>query len=244
MEEVCGVPMRGGTLRPLEPATTEALAAPGEAARTDVHEHEVAPREETRGRQGGQRAGLGVAVPSRGTVCVVRRSRGGQGARALWGEECAGLVVTDRSRASTWYPGRWRQRCGAPGLRDVAARRGGGGRSEESGDALLAQAHPMVPWGHRVRAGTLQRATFRSSRSPLRREVERRGEAGSPCGVPPTAGTCRDIVKRREAWWTFGQVDGVEPTKNTAARAIRPGVLWSTGSVGTQSEAGSRCGER
>ena len=51
--------------------------------------------------------------------------------------------------------------------------RGRGGRSKEIGDALLAQAHQMLTWWHRVREGTLQRSTFRSSMTPLRREVER-----------------------------------------------------------------------
>jgi transposase len=36
------------------------------------------------------------------------------------------------------------------------------------------------------------------------------------------------------------QVEGVEPTNNTAERSIRPGVQWRKGSFGTQSEAGSR----
>ena len=58
--------------------------------------------------------------------------------------------------------------------------------------------------------------------------------------MPKTAGTCRDILKRREALWTFVQVKGVEPTKNTAERSIRPGVLWRKGSFGTQSADGSR----
>jgi len=118
--------------------------------------------------------------------------------------------------------------------------RGRGGRSEEIGDALLAQAHQMFTWWHRVREGTLKRSTFRSYMTPLRREVERLLEAGSRCGVPKTAGTCRDILKRREALWTFVQGAGVEPTKNTAERSIRPGVQWRKGSFGTQSEEGSR----
>ena len=50
----------------------------------------------------------------------------------------------------------------------------------------------------------------------------------------------RDILKRREALWTFVQVDGVEPTNNAAERVIRPGVLWRKGSFGTQSAEGSR----
>src|SRR4051812_45996526 len=126
------------------------------------------------------------------------------------------------------------------GIRDFEAMRGRGGRSEEIGDALLAQAHQMFTWWHRVRQGTLTRSSFRSYMSPLRREVERLLEAGSRCGVPKTAGTCRDILKRREALWTFVQREGVEPTNNTAERAIRPGVLWRKGSLGTQSAAGSR----
>jgi transposase len=100
-----------------------------------------------------------------------------------------------------------------------------GGHSEEIGDALLAQAYQMFPWWHRVCEGTLKRSTFRSYMSPLRREVERLLEAGSRCGVPKTAKTCRDILKRRAALWTFVQVDGVEPTNNVAERSICPGVL-------------------
>ena len=58
--------------------------------------------------------------------------------------------------------------------------------------------------------------------------------------MPKTAGTCRDILKRREALWTFVQLEGVEPTNNTAERSIRPGVQWRKGSFGTQSAEGAR----
>ena len=93
-----------------------------------------------------------------------------------------------------------------------------------------APTQSTFTWWHRVREGTLQRSTFRAYMSPLRREVERLLEAGSRGGVPKTAGTCQDILQRREALWTFVQVDGVEPTNNTAERSIRPGVLWRKGS--------------
>jgi transposase len=240
MEEVFGVPMSVGTISPLEQATTEALAVPGEEARTYVHEPEVAHLDETSWRQGGKRAWLWVAVTSWVTVFVVRLSRGGDVARALLGKTFSGILVPDRYSAYNWYPVRWRQICWAHLLRDFEAMRDRGGRSEAIGDALLAQAHQRFTWWHRVRAGTLKRSTFRSYMTPLRREVERLLDAGSHCGVPKTAGTCRDILKRREALWTFVQVDGVEPTNHTAERALRPGVLWRKGSFGTQSEEGSR----
>jgi transposase len=240
MDEVFGVPMSVGTIGPLEQATTAAVAAPVEEARRYVHEQAVAHLDETSWRQGGKRAWLWVAVPCWVTVFVVRMSRGGHVARELLGETFAGILVTDRYRAYNWYPVRWRQLCWAHVLRDFEAMRGRGGRSEEIGDALLAQAHQMFTWWHRVRQGTLKRSTFRSYMPPLRREVERLLEAGSRCGVSKTVGTCRDILKRREALWTFVQVEGVEPTNNTAERSIRPGVRWRKGSFGTQSEEGSR----
>ena len=97
---------------------------------------------------------------------------------------------------------------------------------------LLAHARQMFTWWHRVREGTLQPATFRSYMTALRREVERLLEAGRHCGMPKTAGTCRDILTRREALWTFVQVDGVgadqqcgregAPSRGTVAQ----GQLW------------------
>jgi transposase len=239
MDDVFGVPMSVGTISQLERATTEVLAGPVEEARSYVHEQDVAHLDETSWRQGVKRAWLWVAVTSLVTVFLVRLSRGGEVARELLGEMFSGILVTDRYSAYNWYPVRWRQLCWSHLLRDFEAMRSRGGRSEEIGDALLAQAHRMFTWWHRVREGTLKRSSFRSYMSPLRREVERLLEAGRRCGVPKTEGTCRDILKRREALWTFVQVEGVEPTNNTAERTIRPGVLWRKGSFGTQSEAGS-----
>jgi transposase len=240
MEDVFGVPMSVGTISLLEQATTAAVAAPVEEARTYVHAQEVAHLDETRWRQGDKQAWLWVVVTSWVTVFVVRMSRGGQVARDLLGETFAGILVTDRYSAYNWYPVRWRQLCWAHLLRDFTAMGDRGGDSAALGEALLAQAHQMFTWWHRVREGTLQRSTFRSYMSPVRREVERLLEAGSRSGIPKTAGTCQDILKRREALWTFVQVAGVEPTNNAAERAIRPGVLWRKGSCGTQSAAGSR----
>jgi transposase len=161
MAEVFGVPMRVGTISQLEQATTEAVAAPVEDARTYVREQVVAHLDETSWRQGDKRAWLWVAVTSWVTVFVVRMSRGGQVTRELLGERFSGILVTDRYSAYNWYPVRWRQLCWAYLLRDFEAMRGRGGASEEIGKALLAQAHQMFTWWHRVREGTLQ-CTFRT----------------------------------------------------------------------------------
>ena len=240
MDEVFGVPMSVGTIGHVEQAATAILTAPVEEARAYVHEQTVAHLDETHWRQGDKGAWLWGAVTTWVTVFVVRLSRSGHVARELLGETFAGILVTDRYSAYNWYPVRWRQLCWAHLLRDFEAMRDRGGVSTELGEALLVQAYQMFTWWHRVRTGTLQRSTFRTYMTPLRREVERLLDVGSRCGVPKTAGTCRAILKRRQALWTFVQVAGVEPTNNAAERAIRPGVLWRKGSFGTQSAAGSR----
>lgn len=240
MEALCAVSMRVGTMSQSEQTTPAVVAAPVEEARDSVQEQRGAHLDETRWRQGGQRAWRWVAVTSWVTVLVGRMSRGGQVARERLGEEFPGLLVTDRSRASHWYPVRWRQRCWAHVLRDCTARRERGGAGEERGAALRAQAPPRFAWWPRVREGTLKRSTFRSAMTPRRHEVERLLEAGSQCEVAKTAGTCQEMLQRRQALWTLVQIEGVEPTNNTAERSMRPGVQWRKGSSGTQSAAGSR----
>jgi transposase len=240
MAALFGGPMSVGAISQSEQTTTEVIAEPVQEARDSIEAQRVAQLDETSWREGGKRAWLWVAVTSLVTVFLIRMSRGGQVARELLGESFSGILVTDRYSAYNWYPVRWRQLCWSHLLRDFEAIRGRGGGSEAIGDALLEQAHPMFTWWHRVREGTLARSTFRSYMTPLRREVERLLEVGSQCGVAKTAGTCQEILKRREALWTFVQVAGVEPTNNTAERAIRPGVQWRKGSFGTQSKDGSR----
>jgi transposase len=115
-----------------------------------------------------------------------------------------------------------------------------GGPSQALGEALRVQVHQMFHWWHRVRDGTLAHASFASHMRPIRRTVERLLEAGQRCGVPKMEGTCRDILKRRQDWWTFVRHAGVEPTNNAVERAMRPGVLWRKGSFGTHSPEGCR----
>jgi transposase len=130
--------------------------------------------------------------------------------------------------------------CWAHLLRDIEAMIERGEGSQEIGESLKTLAQQMFHWWHRVCDGTLKRSSFRSYMSPLRQDFTRLLEAGSRCGMAKTEGVCRELLKRREALWTFVHLEGVEPTNNAAERAIRPGVLWRKKSFGTHSAQGSR----
>ena len=240
LEHLFGVALGLGTVANLEQATTQALAEPVAEARAYVQGQTAAYLDETGWREGRQRAWLWTAVTAGVTVFVVRLSRGAKVAQELLGERFWGYLVTDRWSAYTWYPTWRRQVCWAHLLRDIEAMMGRGGRSQEIGEALRAQVRLMFQGWHRVRDGTLAHTSFAHYMRPIRREVERLLEAGQTCGVPKTEGTCREILRVRQALWTFVRHAGVAPTNNAAERAIRPGVLWRKGSFGTQSAEGSR----
>src|SRR5439155_8659788 len=56
--------------------------------------------------------------------------------------------------------------------------------------------------------------------------------------------TCAQLLKHRDALWTFVYFEGVEPTNNGAEQVVRHGVIIRKISYGTHSEAGSRFIER
>jgi transposase len=239
MEDLFGLPLSLGPMANLEQATALALTAPVAEARAYVQAQPVAYLDETGWREGQQRAWLWTAVTAWVTVFMVRLSRRSKVTQELLGARFWGWLVTDRWSAYTWYPAWRRQLYWAHLLRDIEAMIARGGQSREIGEALRTHARQMFHWWHRVQDGTRAHASFASSMRPVRRAVEQLLEAGQTCGVPKTDGTCREILKLRQALWTFVRHERVEPTKNAAERAIRPGVLWRKGSFGPQSPNGS-----
>jgi transposase len=108
------------------------------------------------------------------------------------------------------------------------------------GGASLEHAHVVFAWWHWVRDGTWTRATLQSYVRSVRASFQMESQGGSQSACPKTAATCRELLAREAAVGTFVRVEGIEPTNNSAERALRPAVLWRKVSFGTQSERGSR----
>jgi len=95
-----------------------------------------------------------------------------------------------------------------------------------------------------VRDGTLKRSTFGRLAGRVRAKVGSALALGERCGCGRTEGTCTELRKVEPAFWGFVRMPGVEPTNNTAERALRHAVIWRRVSGGTDSRAGSRFVER
>jgi hypothetical protein len=59
-----------------------------------------------------------------------------------------------------------------------------------------------------------------------------------------TVRTCRQLLQRREALWSFLEIHGVEPTNNAAERALRQSVIQRKISHGVQSAGAAICRSR
>lgn len=233
-----------GSVPTLEQRSSEAIKEPVDEARTYVKRQPVVHLDETGWREANQKAWLWLAATPLVTVFFIRPSRGGSIAREILETTFTGIVVSDRWSAYNWLLNLLRQLCWAHLLRDFEAFVERDGSSQSLGENLLAQASLMFDWWPKVRDGTMSRATFQAKMQPVQAKVGDLLRLGTNCSHPKTAATCRDILKREAALWTFVHVDGVEPTNNLAERLIRPAVLWRKRSFGTQSQAGSHFTER
>ena len=79
---------------------------------------------------------------------------------------------------------------------------------------------------------------------PLRKQVETLLSEGARCGNSKTEGTCKQILKVKQALWTFVDKVGIEPTNNLAEQILRRIVIWRKISFGTQSPRGTLYLER
>jgi transposase len=239
--DLFGLSISLGMVSKVEQQVSEALAQPVQELR-DYVGRENANVDETSWRQAGRRLWLWTAVTPLVTVFVLAGSRGARVIRDLLGAGFTQVVTCDRWKA---YVGCRRvQWCWAHLRRDFQAMIDRGGRGHATGERLLAHSDVLFEWWHRVRDGTLSRATFQKYVGWLRPEVRSDLEEGTACGCAKTAATCRALLEEEKKLWTFVWQEGVEPTNNAAERALRHAVLWRKTSGGTASERGNRFVER
>jgi transposase len=233
-----------GSVPMLEQRTSELLDEPVTQAHEYVKKQAVVHMDETGWSEETQRAWLWVAATTWVTVFFIRLHRSAQVAKEILGAPFQGIVNSDRWSAYNWLRTALRQLCWAHLLRDFQAFVERGGESQQLGEAILTQADLMFQWWHKVRDGTMTRAVFQEQMHSVQQQIGEHLRQGTVCDHHKTTGTCRDILKREAALWTFVRVEGVEPTNNLGERQIRPAVLWRNSSFGTQSTAGSRFVER
>jgi transposase len=240
--DLLGLSISTGMISRLERQAADELAAPVEELREYVRVAPSAHIDETSWWQGPDKAWLWGAVTGLVTVFTIALSRGADVAKEILGTAAGKVVISDRFKSYSWI--KRRQFCWAHLDRDFQAMIDRGGESAEVGRLLLGHSQRLFDWWHRVRDGTMARATLRSKVDVMRYSFRDALRRGVGCGCTKTAATCRELLSGERHLWTFVRVEGVEPTNNDAERALRHGVIYRKLSGGTDGEAGSRFVER
>jgi transposase len=249
LSDVLGVQLCVGSVANLEGEMAEALEKAGAEAREEVKQAQRVHADETgwvQGRAGGrgQRAWMWLVATGSVAVFHIDPSRGGKVARALLGEDFAGLLVSDRWSGYEWHDAGLRQVCWAHLTRDWQGFIDRGGEGGRVGEALMRQRNRFFAWYHRVRDGALSREDFEKRMREVEREVGRLLREAVACAEKKTAGMAREMLRWEKCLWTFVDVADLEPTNNFAERCLRHAVMYRKTSFGTQSEEGSRFVER
>jgi transposase len=244
MTNVLHVPMCPGMVAKTQDQVSGALARPFQEAVEHAQGAEQAHADETGWRENKKKAWLWVMVTSFVTVFLVRTRRSAKSAKALLGETFAGILITDRWASYNWVAVTRRQLCWSHLKRDFKGFLAHGAEAKNLGKRLLRLQRKLFRLWHRVRDGTMTRAEFQLACRPVRRDFLALLEKGTALSSAKVSGMCREILKLKEALFTFVDVEGVEPTNNAAERALRFAVLMRKGCFGSDSAKGSRFIER
>jgi len=209
-----------------------------------VQRQPVRNADETSWREKRQRRWVWMSVTPLVTIFRLLQTRGAAAAKALLGEVGWGIIGTDHYAGYLWIAPRQRQLCWAHLKREFVAWSERTGETARIGLALLAVEKQLFTLWYRMRDGTLAWADFHVAMLPLMARVKTLLQEGGTGADAKAQGTCRNLLKREAALWTFVWEPGVEPTNNSAERPLRRAVLWRRRSFGTQSAAGSQFVER
>jgi hypothetical protein len=245
IEEVIGIPISVGSVSNLEKEMTQAAQPVMEEIEMVAQNAAHGNVDETGfGMKNGQQGWLWVLVTDFAVLFRLFLGRGQECASKLLG--CfVGILTSDRWCGYNHYPSEKRQLCWAHLIRDFKSMIGSGPEGEAIGKALLKAAQSMFRMWHRFKRWKenqekqgikVSMTVLESQLKAIRARVKALLKEGAERNVPK----CGTILKVEALLWTFTQEEGIEPTNNSAERALRPAVLWKKRSFGVESERGAQ----
>ena len=154
-------------------------------------------------------------------------------------------VFLNCDRARMYLDGRRLQWCWAHLKRDIQRLIDSSDHKvKRLGHDLMRQQKLLFQHWRRYKKGEINWKKLQDLARPVQTKFDALLLRGCFSGHDQLIGFCNELYARREHLWTFIEVEGIEPTNNTAERALRPAVIYRKLSFGTQSASGSRYLER
>lgn len=173
-----------------------------------------------------ERNWIWVALSARTVFFHFSHTRGFEALKVILPETFAGVLITDRFATYKKLKEAMRQFCWAHLKREFIA-------LSESKDAAVAklgkqllddQIRVFDKW-HEFKAGTITRGQLRKSSSVILARIKQNLQLASKMEHKAARVIGKDLLLNWNKLWVFLRVDNVEPTNNSAERALRPLVI-------------------
>ncbi len=243
LSDLLNMPCSPAATVKMQKRVSEALEQPYEALKARLAAESQLSMDESPTKQANQKAWLWTAVAGTYAVFAIFASRAATALPKLLGDQFCGVINCDR--AKMYWQAKRLQWCWAHLKRDFQSLRDHHDHQvKRLGFDLQQPVEVMFILWHKYKSGLVTWGAFQSEMQPVRKKVDSLLLRGVASENKRLIGMCRELHSHREWLWTFVEVQGIEPTNNTAERALRPAVIYRKLSFGTQSEAGSRFIER
>jgi len=246
VSEVFGIPSCKGTIDNALARINAILADPWAELRDAVRKAEAVHLDETTWRLRGAQQWLWVAASALVACYRIDPSRSQTAAKALIGEDFGGFAITDRYAGYHFLDVLQQQLCWAHVIRqlvEVSERNGVTGRR---GQKLVELARKVIVAHREYLEHGHEPQCLADRLAPLREQIRTLLQECAHGRHQRTANFAAGLLDEYDALWTFADVPGagIEPTNNTAERAMRHPVLMRAIQGGTQSDRGNRWIER
>ena len=234
-----------GSVDAIVQRTGEALEQPQARLAEQIRSAAAVNIDETGWRTAAKRRTLWGALTGQAAFFHIAADRHQREAKALLGDDFAGVACSDRWWAYNYLEPEQRQVCWAHLVRDFTAHSEGMAAQKQFGEAGLEIAQQLFAAWHDYRHDG-DRARLLEQISPLEHELRTllQRAARNSTKTKYQRRFATNLLKLWPALWTFSHTDGVEPTNNHAERGLRGAVIYRKLPLGSQTEQGERSIER
>ena len=243
LRELFEIQISLGAISTMEARASEGLVSAVEEAQRAVEGAAVKYADGTSWLLAGVTLSLWTITTTAATIYKVFKDGCRETIRPLFGA-LIGILVSDRASVFGFWAMALRQICWCHLLRKFVSFSQRDGPAGAIGQELVDYTVLMFEYWHGFKDGQLTRCELAAWMRPLQLQFEATLERAVAAGIVRLSGSCADILKHRQALWTFVTHEGVEPTNNAAELAVRSFVLWRKMSFGANSERGNLFAER
>jgi len=240
LSQVLGIEISLGSTQKCWEEASQAVAAPCQELEEQLKDEAVLNVDETCWRTNGDKRYLWAFVAARYVVYTVAPTRGSEVLIRLLGAVFRGILCSDRFSAYLQYHGGKAQFCWAHlkrNLLGIVELTKSSAVEQFCRDALAQHARLFRLW-HKFRGGRMDRAQLLLRSIPIQQRIVALAERHLNSRHREVRNLATALFEYHERLFPFLEEEGVEPTNNSAERALRTGVQWRRICFGNRSVKG------